>query len=411
MSRLYPPFMMAALLAFGAAALIVLSVFVSPRAGAAPVETKPPAEFVTLSGTQFVFEGRPFRVAGVNNHYLAFGSNEEIVRVLDDAKAMGANVVRTFIQPVIGSPDGVVTTIWNWKSDGESSAMGAKGRYVLSWDDKTGSMAFNDGADGLARFDFVVAEARKRGLKLIVAFMDFWGYAGGAQQVSAWYGSRDKYTFFASDPRTRRDYKAWVAHVLTRRNPLIGRDYRDEPTIMAWDLMNEPDIHPIPLLVNWVSEMSAYVKSLDPMHLVTTGRANIAEPFADLDVSTIDFGTWHGYASYEKISNDAFQELALSNCGLATEFGKPIILEEFGVPASQADRADTYRKLLHAMNDDPSCAGWVVWRLVSRQDNGNFPADVHDGFDVHNDGSTTWRALSEAAHQIDGQATRAASGR
>ena len=100
--------------------------------------------------------------------------------------------------------------------------------------------------------------------------------------------------------------------MLARRNPLTGRDYRDEPTIMAWDLMNEPDIHPIPLLVDWVSDMSAYVKSLDPAHLVTTGRANIAEPFADLDVATVDFGTWHGYATYEKLSNDAFRDLAVT---------------------------------------------------------------------------------------------------
>lgn len=413
MSRWFPPFATAALLALVAAVLIVASAFVSPRAvHAAPPDATPPRpDFVGRNGTQFVFEGKTFRVAGVNNHYLAFASHEEVIRVLDDAKAMGANVVRTFLQPVIGSPDGKVATIWNWRSTGASSEMGAKGRYVLSWDDKTGRMAFNDGEDGLARFDFVVEEARKRGLKLIVAFMDFWGYAGGAQQVSAWYGSHDKYTFFASDPRTRRDYKAWVAHVLARRNPLTGRDYRDEPTIMAWDLMNEPDIHPISLLVDWVSEMSAYVKSLDSAHLVTTGRANIAEPFADLDVATIDFGTWHGYATYEKLSNDAFRDLALSNCALSAEFGKPIILEEFGVPASQTDRGETYRKLLGAMDADPACAGWVVWRLVSRQDDGKYPLDEHDGFDVHDDGSPTWKALSDAAHQLDGQVTRAAKGR
>jgi hypothetical protein len=42
-------------------------------------------------------------MAGVNNHYLTFGSAVEVTRVLDDAVAIGANVVRTILQPVIGS--------------------------------------------------------------------------------------------------------------------------------------------------------------------------------------------------------------------------------------------------------------------------------------------------------------------
>jgi hypothetical protein len=37
----------------------------------------------------------------VNNHYLTFGSQDEVTRVLDDAVTMGANVVRTFLQPVM----------------------------------------------------------------------------------------------------------------------------------------------------------------------------------------------------------------------------------------------------------------------------------------------------------------------
>src|ERR1700681_882888 len=61
--------------------------------------------FVGRSGTSFVLNGRRFPVVGANNHYLTYGSREEVLRVLDDAVAMGANVVRTFVQPVIGSKD------------------------------------------------------------------------------------------------------------------------------------------------------------------------------------------------------------------------------------------------------------------------------------------------------------------
>ncbi|MGO8189867.1 beta-mannosidase, partial [Rhizobium leguminosarum] len=89
-----------------------------------------------------------------------------------------------------------------------------------------------------------------------------------------------KYTFFAADPRTRRDYKAWVGHVLSRVNTITGVRYSDDPTIFAWDLANEPDIHPKPLLNDWVSEMSAYVKSLAPKRLVTTGHGNMDQKLA-----------------------------------------------------------------------------------------------------------------------------------
>lgn len=51
---------------------------------------------IKTSGTNFALDGRPFFVTGVNNHYLTYRSQAEVTRVLDDAVAMGANVVRTF---------------------------------------------------------------------------------------------------------------------------------------------------------------------------------------------------------------------------------------------------------------------------------------------------------------------------
>ena len=380
------------------ATLVAATASSSPASRAAG-DTRP--GFVGRVGTSFMLNEAPFRVAGVNNHYLAFGSQAETVAVLDDAQAMSANVVRTFVQPVIGSPDGSVATIWNWKSTGDSGDMGAKGRYVLSFDPATQRMAFNDGDDGLRRLDFVVAEAGKRNLKLILSLLDFWGYGGGAQQISAWYGSADKYTFFAADARTRQDYKDWVRHVLTHVNSLTGVAYKDDPTIMAWDLMNEPDIHPISLMVDWVAEMSVYVKSIDPVHLVASGRASMREPFAELDIPTVDFATWHGYPSYEHMSHEAFNALIAKNCAIAKEYHKPMLLEEFGVPRADPDQANAYRNWLNTIAERSStCAGWVVWRLVSKQDSGQYSADEHDGFDIHNDGSATWLALRAGAQQL-----------
>jgi mannan endo-1,4-beta-mannosidase len=367
--------------------------------GAWPAQAE--SGFIGRNGTRFVLDGKPFFVAGVNNHYLTFGSEQEVTRVLDDAVTIHANVVRTFIQPVIGSLDGrAVRTIWNWKSDADASNLGVKGAYMLYWDTTRGDMAINEGADGLQRLDFLVAEARKRNLMLIVAFLDFWAYTGGAQQMRAWHGSEDKNTFFFEDARTKRHYKDWVGHVLNRANSLTGTRYKDDPTIFAWELMNEPNIEPPSLSNSWIAEMTAYVKSIDPNHLVSSGHANVKRRLSDLAIPGVDFGTWHGYPLYYGLTPERFNALIDAFCEIGRQHGKPVLLEEFGFARSNPNQAAVYGMWLETIDHNPDCAGWLVWRLVSRQDHGRFPKDLHDQFDIRNDGSAVWDVIRKAAIKL-----------
>lgn len=361
----------------------------------------PAMSFIRTSGTAFTVDGRPFYVAGVNNHYLTFGSQDEVKRVLDDAVAMRANVVRTFLQPVIGSLDGSTSTIWNWRNQADASDLGVKGTYLIYWDSREGKMAINDGANGMQKIDFLIAEAGKRRLRLVIAFLDFWAYTGGAQQIRAWYGSQDKSTFFFNDPRTKQDYRTWVSHVLRRVNPLTGLAYRDDPTIMAWELMNEGNARPEALRLAWTAEMSAYVKSLDPNHLVSSGHANVTEKISDLSIPTLDFGTWHGYPLYYKLTAAQFNQTITEFCQLAARAQKPVLLEEFGYARSNPDSPEAYAAWLDTLNRDPNCAGWIVWRLVSRQDSGRYPVDEHDRFDIRNDGSPIWNIFRAATARAD----------
>ena len=62
--------------------------------------------------------------------------------------------------------------------------------------------------------------------------------------MGAWYGIPEKSSAYFTDPRTKQDYKLWVSHVLERQNSRTGLRYRDDPTIMAWELMNEPNAEP-----------------------------------------------------------------------------------------------------------------------------------------------------------------------
>lgn len=366
--------------------------------------------FINTSGIDFTLAGKPFFVAGVNNHYLTFGTDLEVTRVLDDAVALGANTVRLFLQPVIGSPDGEKPTIWDWKKEGQSNSLSINGTYLLYWDTQHNRMAINDGPDGLQRVDRVIAEAKRRNLKLIIALLDAWAYTGGAQQITAWYIDAAHrptsalepnpvmdYRFFFADQRTKSDYKEWVGHVLARVNHKTGLQYRADPTIMAWELMNEPMIESDTLRQQWIGEMSAYVKSIDSKHLVGAGSINKSpvELAKDLVIPTIDYGTWHSYPIYENITPEQFNRAIPRYCGTAAVYQKPVLLEEFGYARSNPDQIQAYQQWLDTLTGDRNCAGYLVWELVSRQQDNQFPEDEHDQFDVFNDGGPLWNLLRD----------------
>jgi len=356
--------------------------------------------FVKTERTQFVLDGKPFYVTGANIFYLSWGSDAEVTRALDDAVAMGANVVRTFLDGVIGSPDGtIVPTIW--KPFGATSyTLNIHGHYLLYWDPSAHGMAIN--ASSMRKIDFLIAEAAKRRLRLILTFLDFWSYTGGAYQMSSWYHlpthqgaplDTANLAFF-TDARVLADYQRWVKFVVERINPMTKIAYRDDPTIFAWELMNEAQA-PIALRRQWETRMAAYVKSLDRNHLVAGGDA---DPI--FDVPGIDFVTWHGYPKYLAITPDQLNDEITNKCRMAPRYQEPVVLEEFGYARSNRnpDQAQAYKMWLDTMAADPDCAGWLVWGLVSPQDDGQYPNDTYAQFDVHHDDGETWQVLRNAAH-------------
>jgi len=369
-----------------------------------PVQQTISADFITHQGTQFMLAGRPFFVTGTNTHYLPWATAKEVDALLDDAAAMKLNVIRTFPSVVRGSLDERQTpTIWDWKRNDNSSALGINGIYFMYWDTAAGRLAFNDGPDGLQRVDELIAKAKQRNIRLLFSLLDFYDYTGGAQQMRAWYGSTDRYTFFFDDARTRADYKAWVQHLLERVNPLTGVAYKDEPTIFGWDLMNEPQFSSVDLANRWISEMSAYVKSIDSNHLLSSGSEGFfggksgSEPTTQLTMPNIDFGTWHVYPSHHNVSPQDVVALNTAHCALAAQVGKPVLLEEFGYGAQNADQANVYRLWLHAIASNPDCGGWLFWRLTARMANGSYPANNYERFDIHNDNGPAARVFSTAA--------------
>jgi hypothetical protein len=49
-----------------------------------------------------------------------------------------------------------------------------------------------------------------------------------------------RHSLFFNDTGSRQLYKQYVRFILERRNSRNGRLYSEDPTIFAWDLINEP---------------------------------------------------------------------------------------------------------------------------------------------------------------------------
>ncbi|MBP1734155.1 MAG: hypothetical protein H6Q53_442 [Deltaproteobacteria bacterium] len=82
------------------------------------------------------------------------------------------------------------------------------------------------------------------------------------------------------DPNLRQAFKNRIAVLLNRQNTYNGRFYKDDPTIMAWIVCDEPISGPfnypnglpqitLAELTDWFQETATYIKSLDSKHLVT----------------------------------------------------------------------------------------------------------------------------------------------
>uniref|UniRef100_A0A6N2NAG8 mannan endo-1,4-beta-mannosidase n=1 Tax=Salix viminalis TaxID=40686 RepID=A0A6N2NAG8_SALVM len=105
--------------------------------------------------------------------------------------------------------------------------------------------------------------------------------------------------------------KSAASTLLTRKNTITGIEYRNDPTIFAWELMNEPRCISDPsgdTLQDWIEEMSAFVKTIDKNHLLTVGleavnpelwASSLGSDFVrNSKVPAIDFASVHIYPDH-----------------------------------------------------------------------------------------------------------------
>ena len=325
------------------------------------------AEFVQTEGTRFVLAGSAFPVAGVNSYFLSYCSDESRRDVLATARAAGANVVRS-----------------NAFLDADAAAAGNVAFQYLDG----GRIVQDGGPDGLERLDALIATAEELSFHLVLPLVNYWDNFGGMQQYLNWLGIAGGRDLFYREPAAREAYRRWVETLLTRRNTKTGRPYADEPSIMAWELANEPRCY-LPggreLLLDWVGEMSAYVKSFDRNHLLAVGdegflrHTHTNDPLYDgshgvdgeafLDFSEIDYGTCHFYPKNMGHGPEFAATWIRDHVDSCARANKPMMLAEYGLTLAEvgdapAVRSEWYSNWIEEVRADGG-GGHLVWMLGS----------------------------------------------
>ena len=281
---------------------------------------------------------------------------------------------------------------------------------------------FRAGADGQLdggpeQLDAVVEAAGRQGLRLVVVLANHWADYGGAPMYLGWAGRdpRTERDAFYDDPSVRRAYLAHVTRILSRTNLRTGVRYVDDPTVMAWELINESQVETqagASARLAWLTEMAGEVHRLAPRQLVSAGiwgygtRAERAMWRAGCALPSIDYCDSHLYPeTTDGVDTPGGLDLVVDDRAQLAHFvvGKPLVLGEFGFDTRAATpargglgRAGWFRRLLGRARLDgvDGTMAWIYQPWSGRERDFGIYVDRPDTDDIRG-------ALSDAAAVVD----------
>lgn len=399
-------------------AIALLTLFLC-AAAVAPAASAAQSGYVKVAGRHFTLDGRPYYFAGANLWYGMYlgspgvtGDRARLVRELDRLASQGVRNLRVLaiseqselkraVRPaVLLAPRQVDETLWQ----------------------------------GL---DFLLAEMAKRDMKAVLYLNNFWQWSGGMSQYVAWFngkpvvdpdltgdwnGFMDNSASFYRDAQARDAFRFAVEKLVTRRNGVNGRKYSADPTIMSWQLANEPrpgsDAALTPesasAFTAWIDETAGFIKRLAPRQLVSTGNEGWMGTAGDRGLyerahasRNVDYLTYHMWApnwSWYDPKKPAetydgawrkMQEYLDWHIEAANRLGKPVVLEEFGInrdggaysPASTTNYRDRFYAAVYellarrvAAGDAIAGSNFWAWGGAGRAQHADFMWQPGDGF-------------------------------
>jgi mannan endo-1,4-beta-mannosidase len=264
--------------------------------------------------------------------------------------------------------------------------------------------------DLLTGLDYLLVEMGKRDMKAVLYVNNTWEWSGGYAQYVNWSGGGEipyplakswpEFMKFAGKfhdcPECIEAYFNHVRFMLGRTNQITGVKYVDDPTIMAWQVANEPravSAEHIPAFEKWMQHACALFKSLDHNHLLSTGNEGARGCEGKIDLyerlhadPNIDYCTIHIWPKNWRWLDVKDMPGSLDGCikntneyveqhvAIAHKLGKPLVLEEFGFPrdghaytleSTTASRDKYYENIFGAIvrsrDDGGALAGCNFW--------------------------------------------------
>ncbi len=325
---------------------------------------------ITRKGDQ-LFEGdKPFRFMGMAAPNIQANENQvqvdrtnrfpdeyEISDILDGIRRTGGRATRTFSLSVYHPDDNGMPVYFS------------------------GHRQYNE--EAFQCLDRVIALAHKYDVRLIIPFIASQSFPSvrGVDEFSALAG-KPKGSFW-TDAEQKADFKHFLDFILNRKNTVNGIIYKDDPAILAWQLGNEFGSYPgdrglkydewSPKIQEWCVEMAAYIKKIDPNHLVMEAggvdrEAMIANP-------NIDVISDHLYEYWNKMSGKPWRlaPIALESYNQC-KGRKPLIVDEFGLGTTE-----NIRELMKTIRET-GIVGGLMWSIRSHRRDG--------GWYYHNEGGT-----------------------
>ena len=335
------------------------------------------SSFIRPCGIKFCLDGKPWYSVGTNAwniHRLAgnniAASKARIKSEIAMHASKGANTLRIF-----------------------SHSDGSGGYAVTPIQPSPG--VFNEQA--LSVLDYTLAVASDHNIHVILTLANFEPFTGGMQ----WYVDRlvcqgcDKELFYTNF-KAKYAYKKWVSTLANRKNTVNGRIYKADPTVMAFELLNEPHtrdgyeksrgLPPGKLAKDWIGEMAKYLKeTVKVEQMVASGEEGYRSDgpttgakgnnwingglkgvdfVGNVRDTAIDFATVHCYPDNWGFSASEYKEYAYfmrDRSTIAHSNNKPIIMEEYGQRVGYLPSRNTLLTFLQDTANSAGYAGTLVW--------------------------------------------------
>ena len=213
-------------------------------------------------------------------------------------------------------------------------------------------------------FDRVLAACNTQKVRIIIPIINPWWFVGGGEDFDLFCDGDGTLKSFYTRKETIDEYKKFVSYILNRVNYFTGVAYKDDKSILCWELGNElthqefnKDSEVANAVIDWEIEIAKYIKSIDKNHLVMDGGVT-GTPGKILNDENIDILTTHYFEPRD-----------------VTQYNKVGIHGEYDPTSKLADAEGSYIDKIINKNKN---SGALVWSLRQHNKNGGFLYHVED---------------------------------